>query len=209
MVDDALPVMLEPVGHQHRLSIGSFDEVFQCLQLVVMQDSRFAVLVIDRAIAHLQQFSSQRCSVGSIYVPVLQGDQEVLLEHIVELALVCVHLHLIPGRDTVRHIQVVQSLHGDGDIRYTLVDQLLGSLFWLVLEDHATGRIHGRCLEIGFTVAADELAQTLSSIQNSDFTPKIHEAIGGRCAGQSDPAFHIRADFAQEFETLGLVVLEG
>ena len=208
MVDDALPVMLEPVGHQHRLSIGSFDEVFQCLQLVVMQDSRFAVLVIDRAIAHLQQFSSQRCGVGSIYVAILQGDQEVLLEHIVELAFLGVHLNLISSRDAVRHIQVVQSLHGDGDVRNALVDQLLGSLFGLVLEYHTAGRIHGCCLEVGFSVAADELAQTLTSIQNSDFTPEVHEAIGGRCAGQSDPAFHIWADFAQELKALGLVVLE-
>ena len=208
MVDDALPVMLEPVRHQHRLAVGGFDQVFQCLQLVVMQNPRFAVFVIDCAIAHLQQFSSQRCSIGSIYIPILQGDQEVLLEHIVELALLGVHLDFVPCRDAVRHIQVVQSLHGDGDVRNTLVDQLLGSLFWLVLEHHAAGWIHGRSLEIGFTVASDELTQTLSSIQNSDLRPEIHKTIGGRCAGQSDPPLHIRTDFSQELEPLGLVVLE-
>ena len=69
MVDDALPVMLEPVCHQYRLTVGGFDQVFQCLQLVIMQNSRLAVFVIDRTIAHLQQFSSQRCSIGSISVP--------------------------------------------------------------------------------------------------------------------------------------------
>ena len=59
MVDDTLPVMLEPLGHQHRLSVGRFDQVFESFQLVVMDDSCFAVLVIDRAIAHLQQLPCQ------------------------------------------------------------------------------------------------------------------------------------------------------
>ena len=208
MVDDALPVMLEPVCHQYRLTVGGFDQVFQCLQLVIMQNSRLAVFVIDRTIAHLQQFSSQRCSIGSIYVPVLQGDQEILLEHIVELALLGVHFDFVSCRDAVRHIQVVQSLHGDRNVRDALVDQLLGSLFWLVLEHHAAGWIHGRSLEIGFTVASDELTQTLSSIQNSDLCPKIHKTIGGRCTGQPDPPLHIRTDFSQELKTLRLVVLE-
>jgi len=122
MVDDALSVMLEPVRHQHRLAVGGFDQVFQCFQLVVVQNSRLAVFVIDRAIAHLQQFSSQRCSIGSIYIPILQGDQEVLLEHIVELALLGVHFDFVPCRDAVRHIQVVQSLHGDRNVRDALVD---------------------------------------------------------------------------------------
>ena len=128
--------------------------------------------------------------------------------HIVELAFVRVHLHLVPGRNTVRHIQVIQSLHGDGDVRDTLVDQLLGALFRLVLEDHAARWIHGRCLEVGFSVATDEFTKTLSAIQNSDFTPKIHETVGGRCAGQSDPPLHIRADFTQELKTLGLVDID-
>ena len=29
VLDDALPVMLEPVGNQHRLAVGGFDEIFQ------------------------------------------------------------------------------------------------------------------------------------------------------------------------------------
>ena len=59
MVDDTLPVMLKPVSYQHRLSVGGFDQVFESFQLVVVNDSRLAVLVIDRAIAHLQQLPCQ------------------------------------------------------------------------------------------------------------------------------------------------------
>ena len=59
MVDDTLPVMLEPVGHQHRLSVGRFDQVFEGFQLVIMDDPCLTVLVIDRAIAHLQQLPCQ------------------------------------------------------------------------------------------------------------------------------------------------------
>ena len=54
MVDDTLPVMLEPVGHQNRLSVRRFYQVFECFELVVMDDSRLTVLIIDSAVAHLQ-----------------------------------------------------------------------------------------------------------------------------------------------------------
>ena len=59
MADDTLPVMLKPISYQHRLSVGGFDQVFEGFQLVVVDDSCFAVLVIDRAIAHLQQLPCQ------------------------------------------------------------------------------------------------------------------------------------------------------
>ena len=71
MVDDALPIMLEPVSHQYRLSIGGFNEILQCLQLVVMDAPGVAILIVDSAIAHLQQLPCQRCGVGGVYVPIL------------------------------------------------------------------------------------------------------------------------------------------
>ena len=209
MLDDALPVMLEPVSYQHRLSIGGFDQVFQCFQLVVVDAPRFAVLIVDSAIAHLQQLSCQRCGIGSVYVAVLQRDQKILPEHIVELALLGVHLHLVPGRHTIRHIQIIQCLHGNRDIRDALIDHLFGSFSWFVLKHNACGRIHGAGFEVSFPVPTDELSQTLPAIQNSDLCPKVHQAIGGWCAGQSDPPFYERTDFPQVLKTLGLIVLEG
>ena len=59
MLHDALAVMLEPVRHQNRLPVGGFDQVFQRLQLMVMDDAGFSVLIVDSAIAHLQQLSCQ------------------------------------------------------------------------------------------------------------------------------------------------------
>ena len=105
-------------------------------------------------------------------------------------------------------MKVIQCFHRNRDIRDPLVDQLLCSFSGLVLEHNTRGRIHGRSLEISLPVPADEFAKPLPAIQNPDLRPKIHETIGRRGAGQSDPSFHIRADFPQEFKTLGLVVLE-
>ena len=100
-----------------------------------------------------------------------------MLEHIVELALVRVHLHLVPGRNTIRHIQVIQSLHGDGDVRDALVDQLLCALFRLVMEHHPAGRIHGCCLEIGFSVSADELTSQLAMANHKAKEKQPHSTL--------------------------------
>ena len=59
MLHDALAVMLEPVRYQNRLPVGGFDQIFQRLQLMVMDDTSFSVLIVDSAIAHLQQLSCQ------------------------------------------------------------------------------------------------------------------------------------------------------
>ena len=53
MIDDTLPVMLEPVGNQNRLSVCRFNQIFEGFELVVMDDSCLAILVIDSTIAHL------------------------------------------------------------------------------------------------------------------------------------------------------------
>ena len=56
MLQNALPVMLEPVGNEYRLPIGSFNQVLQHFQLPAVNDPCFSVFVIHRAIAHLQEF---------------------------------------------------------------------------------------------------------------------------------------------------------
>ncbi len=50
---DPLPVMLEPVGHQNRLSVGGFDEVLQRIQLTVVDGEHTLVLTVDGPIRHL------------------------------------------------------------------------------------------------------------------------------------------------------------
>lgn len=208
MADDTLPVMLKPVSYQHRLSIGRLDQVFEGFQLVVVNDSRFAILVIDRAIAHLQQLPCQGCSIGSVYVTVFQRDQKILPEHIVEFPFLRIHLDFAPCRYTIRHIEIIQSLHGNRDVRDPLVDHLLCSLSGYILEHDACCRVHRPSLKVGFPVAADKLSKALPAIQNPNLCPQIHKAVGRRCAGQTDPPLHKRTDFSQELKTLGLIVLE-
>ena len=208
MVDDTLPVMLEPVSYQHRLSVGRLDQVFESFQLVVMDDSCLAVLVIDRAIAHLQQLPCQGCSISSVYVTVFQRDQKILPKHIVEFPFLRIHLDFAPCRYTIRHIEIVQSLHGNRDVRDPLVDHLLCSLSGYILEHDACLRIHRPSLKVGFPVAADKFSKALPAIQNPNLCPQIHETIRGWCAGQSDPPLHKWPHFSQKLETLGLIVLE-
>ena len=90
-----------------------------------------------------------------------------------------------------------------------LVNQLFSSFSWLVLEHNTCGRVHGAGFEVSFPVPTDEFAEPLAPVQNSNLCPKIHESVGGRCAGQPDPPFHERSDFPQVLEPLGLIILEG
>ena len=183
MVNDALPVMLEPVRHQHRLTVGRFDQILQHLQLPAVDAADLFVLVIDRAVGHLQQLVGKRRGVGGVDVPVLQRDDEILFELVVELSLSAAHLHLMVDRHTFRHFQVVRRLHGDGDVADSGVDALLRAGERCVAEHHSSGWVSAGRLEVGFPEAANEAAQTLAAVQNADFRPQIHQAVGGGRAG--------------------------
>ena len=71
--------MLEPIRGQNRLTIGSFDQIFQGFQLVIADDSGILVFIVDCTVRHLEQFIGERCSIRRINVAVLQRDNEVML----------------------------------------------------------------------------------------------------------------------------------
>ena len=55
MLHNALPVVLEPVRNEYRLPVCGFDQIFQLLQLPLMDHTGLAILIIDSAVAHLQE----------------------------------------------------------------------------------------------------------------------------------------------------------
>ena len=57
---NAREVVLIGVHHQHRLSVRRLDEIFQRIQLLVVNDADVVELIIYRAVGQLQQFSRQR-----------------------------------------------------------------------------------------------------------------------------------------------------
>lgn len=55
MIKDPLPVMLEPVGNKDALSVGSFNQILQCLKLPVVNGADIVILIIHSAVRHLQE----------------------------------------------------------------------------------------------------------------------------------------------------------
>ena len=87
MLQNALPVMLEPVGNKYRLAIGCFNQVLQHFQLPAVNDPCFSVLVIHGTVAHLQEFIGQGRRIGCVDISILQRDNQILLELVVQFSL--------------------------------------------------------------------------------------------------------------------------
>ena len=55
-------VVLETIEHQDRLSVCRFDEIFQRVQLLIMDDLHVVVLIVAGTISQLEELASQgRC----------------------------------------------------------------------------------------------------------------------------------------------------
>ena len=137
MLNDARPVMPEPIGDQYGLTVCLLDQVIQHFQFPVMDYPGFVVLIIDSAVAHLQELVRQSRSIPRIDIPVLQMDNEIVFQLVIELSLRVGHLNLVVHIDTLRHIQIVQCLHRNRDIADPLVDLILRSLAGNIGEHHA------------------------------------------------------------------------
>ena len=57
---DARQVVPVVDHHQHGLAVGCFDQVFQRVQLAVVDHADVVELIIDRAVGKLQELSAQR-----------------------------------------------------------------------------------------------------------------------------------------------------
>ena len=71
---DPVPVVLEPVGHQYVLAVGFLDQIFQEIQLPVVDVDDFMVFGVDGAVTQLKQFSAEDSGVLGVNNVFLHSD---------------------------------------------------------------------------------------------------------------------------------------
>ena len=77
--------MLEPVRHQHRLAVGGLHQIFQRVQLSVVNGNRPPLRIIHRAIGHLQELPGQGGGVHRVDLAILQLQNHFPFQGIIEL----------------------------------------------------------------------------------------------------------------------------
>ena len=117
--------MFEPVRHQDGFPVGRFDEVFQRIQLSVVQLEGFVILAIDSSIGHLTELPSKGSCVSGVDLLTAQGNHKVGLHGVVGFTLLFGELDYHFVDHAFGHLQVIRSLHGNGDIRNGIVDCVL------------------------------------------------------------------------------------
>ena len=199
--------MLEPVGHQDGLAIGGFDEVLQSVQLPVVEWENLFVLPIHRAVGHLRELVRQSRRVPGVHLFTTQGEHQLRAHGVVCFPLLFGEGDLDLVHHAFRHIQIVASPHGDGDVGDFFIDGILGSGEGLVGEHHLSVSLIR--LKVGGAVMGNKPPQALAHIQNAKFRPQVHQPIGGRRAGQPHDALDAGPHLQQSAEPLGLVAFEG
>ena len=205
---DALMVVLIPVRHQHVLAVGLLDQIAQHLQLPVMNDSHLPIGVVESAVGHLQQLSGEDRGIGGIDRLTVHLHQQFLLHGVVQITLGGLHVHIVVDRHALGHIQIVQCLHGDGDVGDFAIDCFLRAGQGDVIVDDAGVGIHDRRSEIRLPVSADEPAEPDALVDQEGLCPQVHQAVAGRGAGESDHPLDLWPDLPQRLPSLALVILE-
>ena len=196
--------MLIGIHDQHRLSIGSFDQILQRIQLSIMDDADVVKLIVHRAARQLQELPCQRRSIDGQHIAIRIRQEHVPLHLPVQL--------LLPGRerqlhhivDSLRHLQVIRRPHGHTDVPKPPVDFFLRTgLQLMLIGQPAVGRIKEHV-----EVALHRSAQPNAAIQQEHLRPQILQPVGRGCAGQAYHAGELREYLLQRQKPFGPAVLE-
>ena len=167
--------MLIPVGDQHGLAVRAFNKVFQGVEFAVVDMMAVFILVIDRAVCHLEQLAGKHRRICRIDLRALYLCDHILLESVIYVLFLLVHIHGDSVYDAFRQLEVIAGLHGDGDVRYLLIDLLLHAGKRLIAEhDLAVALIRG---EIGVPVMRDVPSEPFSEIEQTELRPQIYETV--------------------------------
>ena len=90
---NALQIVLEPVSHQDRPAVRAFDQVFQRVELPVVEEQAVVFGVIDAAVGQLAQLPGQRRRAHRVDLRAPQGDHQLALQLFVGAALLPGQLH--------------------------------------------------------------------------------------------------------------------
>ena len=157
---DAFQVVLEPVGYQNGLAICGLDQILQSIQFAAMQFQVVAILAIDGTISHLGQLASQCGGISSVDFLALERDHKIRLHGVVGLAFFFGKGDLYLVHHAIGHIQMVNGLHGNGDVGNGIVYAILGTGERFVGEHHLSVPLVG--LEVGVSVMGDEATEPLA-----------------------------------------------
>ena len=175
-----------PVGHQQRLAGGRFDQVFQRVELALVEAEYLFVLPIHRAARQLQQLPRQRRGIGRVHLAAVQLQHQLPLQRVVQLLLLCTQTHLHAAADQFRHPQVVGGLHGHADVADAPVYLRLRAGARLVGKHLLGAALVGK--EILLAEVGDEAPEALAHIEQIDLRPQVDERVRrGRPRKADDP----------------------
>ena len=167
--------MLIPVSDQHRLAVRAFNEVFQSVKFAVVDVMTVFILVIDRAVRHLEELAGKHRRICRIDLRTLYLCDHILLESVIYGLFLLVHIHGNGVYDAFRQLEIVAGLHGDRDVRYLRVYPFLRAGERLVAEHHFAITLV-RC-EIGVPVMRDVSSESFSEIEQTELRPQIHKTV--------------------------------
>ena len=159
-----------------------------------------AALVVDAAVAQLQELAGQGCRLLGGDGLAVHIQQVVLLQLLVGRLGRLVQHHRDVVDDLLWQSQVVGGFEAQDDVLDTTLHRFGGPVLWLVAV------LGGP--EVVLAVVGDVPAQPLALIQQVDLGPEVQQAVGPRRAGQLHHFVHSGPHGFQGFEPLGCVVLE-
>lgn len=113
-----LTVMLKIVEHQSVLPVQLLDEFHERLDFAVVDCHRDFVLIINRAVAKLQQLSSQDAGSSRCDCVLIHLQKQVGLQLPIGFRCRCVKRHRNVVVDDIRQGEIVFSFHADADVTY-------------------------------------------------------------------------------------------
>ena len=203
---DAVPFMLVPVCDQNRFAVLRFDQIFQCVQLAVVDANGLAAVIVNCTVRHLGMYPHHVAAIGinrtagklcqlstqDTCICCCNGIPHEVQTHIlfhifVNCRSLLIKFHSIRCRYQLRHGQVVDGFHGDADISDFAVYFLFRTLSRCVSE-----AVPVRC-KISITILSDTLAETFTLVQQTELRPQIHESVAAWCSGQPYDALYERS----------------
>lgn len=198
--DELLLVEAETVKHEGFLAVQRVDQFIKGIQLAPVDLVHRAVLVVQAAVAQLEQLAGQggRLLGGDGLAVHIQ--QVVLLQLLVGRLGRLVQHHRDVVDDLLRQSQVVGGFEAEDDVPDGGMDGLRSLCFRLVAV------LGGP--EVLLPIVGDVPAQPLPLIQQPDLRPEVQQAVGAGRPGQLHQLVDAGAHGFEGFEALGCMVLE-
>ena len=98
-------IVLIPVRHQNRLSVCCFDQVFQRIQLFLMERQHLFVIGVDCTTRQLRELSTERRSIrGSHFILLSHVQHQFFSQFIVLFLFLFIHRDHALRHDLLRHL---------------------------------------------------------------------------------------------------------